>query len=84
MRVKKLLEFFCYPINVGCPITAESWAEILLSAKRSVYAGRVKQRPQPAPPGCGLPIHFIHFIAAAVTNRGPNLREGIRVIMTKL
>jgi hypothetical protein len=24
------------------------------------------------------PIHFIHFIAAAVTNRGPNLLEGIR------
>ena len=29
MRAKKLLEFFCYPINVGCPITAESCAEIL-------------------------------------------------------
>ena len=24
------------------------------------------------------PIHFIHFIDAAVTNRGPNLPEGIR------
>ena len=24
------------------------------------------------------PIHFIHFIAATVTNRGPNLLGGIR------
>jgi hypothetical protein len=45
-------------------------------AKHSVYAGR-EEWPQPAPPGCGL-IHFIiHFIAATVTNRGPNLLGGI-------
>jgi len=48
----------------------------LLSVKHSVYAGR-EEWPQPAPPGCGL-IHFIHFIAATVTNRGPNLLGGIR------
>ena len=49
----------------------------LVSAKHSVYAGR-EEWPQPAPPGCGL-IHFIiHFIAAMVTNRGPNLFGGIR------
>jgi hypothetical protein len=47
-----------------------------VSAKHSVYAGR-EEWPQPAPPGCGL-IHFIiHFIAATVTNRSPNLLGGI-------
>jgi hypothetical protein len=44
----------------------------LLSVKHSVYAGR-EEWPQPAPPGCGL----IHFIAATVTTRGPNLLGGM-------
>ena len=50
---RKPLEFFCQPVKFGCPITAESWAAIYLSAKYSVYAGWEEQ-PQPAPPGCGL------------------------------
>ena len=49
----------------------------MLSAKYSGCVGW-EEWPQPAPPGCGL-IHFIiHFIAATVTNRGPNLLGGIR------
>ena len=48
-----------------------------MSAKHSVYAGRV--RAVAAARSTRLrPIHFIHFIAATVTNRGPNLLEGIR------
>ena len=50
---RKPLEFFYQPVKFDCPITAESWAAIYLSAKYSVYAGWEEQ-PQPAPPGCGL------------------------------
>jgi hypothetical protein len=30
---------------------------ISLSARQSVYAARVQKWPQPAPPGCGHPLH---------------------------
>jgi len=49
----------------------------LVSAKHSVCAGREEQRPQPAPTGL-RPIHFIHFIEAAMTNRVPNPLGGVR------
>ena len=53
-----------------------------MSAKHSVYAGRV--RAVAAARSTGLrPIHFIHFIAAAVTNRGANLLKEYAII-TKL
>ena len=45
------------------------------------YAQRLRRsgRAVAAARSTGLrPIHFIHFIAAAVTNRGPNLFEGMR------
>jgi len=49
----------------------------LVSARHSVYAGRVKVVA--AARSTRLrPIHFIHFIAAAGTNRGPNLLGGMR------
>jgi len=50
------------------PITAESWAGI-----RVRYAKRLRRsgRAVAAARSTGLrPFHFIHFIAAAVTNRG--------------
>jgi hypothetical protein len=47
-----------------------------MCAKHSVYAGRVKQRPQPVLARL-RPDHFIHFIAAAAINRGPNLLGGM-------
>jgi len=49
----------------------------LFTAKQSVYAGRVKAMA--AARSTRLrPIHFIHFIAAAATSRGPNLLGGMR------
>jgi hypothetical protein len=51
----------------------------LLSVKHSVFAGWEEQ-PQPAPPGCG-PIHFIHFIEAAV-NAGLTFLKDCPIITT--
>jgi hypothetical protein len=69
VRGRKLLEFFYQPVKFDCPITAESWAAIYLSAKHSVYAGWEEQ-PQPAPLGCGLSTSSTSLEAAI--NRGPN------------
>jgi hypothetical protein len=63
------------------PITAESWAGI-----RVRYAKRLRRsgRAVAAARSTGLrPFHFIHFIAAAVTNRGANLLKEY-VIITRL
>jgi hypothetical protein len=65
---RKPLEFSCQPVKFDCPITAESWAARLRRSGRAAAAAR----------STGLrPIHFIHFIEAAMTNRVPNLLEGI-------
>jgi len=68
------LEFFCQPVKFGCPITAKSCAAIVVrQAQRLRRLGRAA-----AARSTGLrPVHFIHFIEAAI-NRGPNLPEGIR------
>ena len=73
MRTKPL-EFFCQPIKFGCPITAKSFAAIVVrQAQRLRRLGRAA-----AARSTRLrPIHFIHFIEAALY-RGPNLPEGIR------
>jgi len=70
----KPLEFFCQPVKFGCPITAKSCAAIVVrQAQRLRRFGRAA-----AARSTGLrPVHFIHFIEAAI-NRGPNLPEGIR------
>jgi hypothetical protein len=40
-----------------------------LSAKHSVYAGRGKSRPQPAPPGCGLSTSLqLRYRSAGLTS----------------
>ena len=67
--------FFCQPVKFECPIAAQSWAAIycpLTTASAQVGKSSAAAR------STGLrPIHFIHFIEAAVTNRVPNLPEGI-------
>jgi hypothetical protein len=70
---RKPLEFFCQPAKFDCPITAKSCAAIVVrQAQRLRRLGRAA-----AARSTGLrPIHFIHFIEAAVY-RGPNLPEGI-------
>ena len=70
----KPLEFFCQPVKFDCPITAKSCAAIVVrQAQRLRRLGRAA-----AARSTGLrPVHFIHFIEAAI-NRGPNLPEGIR------
>ena len=66
--------FSCQPVRFDCPITAKSCAAIVVrQAERLCRLGRAA-----AARSTGLrPIHFIHFIEAAMTNRVPNLLEGI-------
>jgi len=74
-REESRWNFFCQPVKFECPITAESWAAIycpLTTASAQVGKSSAAAR------STGLrPIHFIHFIEAAVTHRVPNLPEGI-------
>src|SRR6478736_568990 len=71
---RKPLEFFFQPAKFDSPITAKSCAAIVVrQPQRLRRLGRAA-----AARSTGLrPVHFIHFIEAAI-NRGPNLPEGIR------
>jgi hypothetical protein len=76
---RKLLEFFLLARYVRIPDHGGELGGDLVSAKHSVYAGRV--RAVAAARSTGLrPIHFIHFIAATVTNRGRNLLKEYAII----
>ena len=63
-REESRWNFFCQPVKFECPIAAESWAAIycpLTTASAQVGKSRAAARSTRL-----RPIHFIHFIEAAV------------------
>jgi hypothetical protein len=66
------LEFFPLGRYVRMPDQRRGWGDDLVSTKHSIRGGQEKEAA--AARSTGLrPIHFIHFIEAAVRNRTPNL-----------
>jgi hypothetical protein len=71
---RKLLEFFCQPVNLECPIHGGELRGDL-GAQRLRRSGESSGR-SPLHQAAAYPLHPLH--AAAGTTRGPNLLGGMR------